>query len=146
MMRQIKRLWKMEPVRYLFVGGVAFLADKITFFLLNTLLLPDLGSYGPIESIKNMLSVISAFAVGTAVNNGLSISLVFRSKKKNPVKTHVLFTAVGIAGLLFSIAANQICVKVLGDGAVKELCYNIAIAIPVTLWNYLGRKICVSYT
>ncbi|MBQ3934839.1 MAG: GtrA family protein [Clostridia bacterium] len=144
MIRLIKKLWSMELVRYLFAGGTAFLFDKLAFFLFNSLILPDLGSWWIVKDVRNMISVLVGFLVGLLINNFISMYLVFTSesqkKKSRTARAFIEFTVVGIIGLALSIGGNQLCILLFEGGDTKELIYNIIIAIPVTAWNYIGRK------
>ena len=148
MVALIMKFWGMEIIRYLFAGGTAFVFDNILIFnLFNIVLLPDLGTWGGMD-ITNMISVTMGFLVGLLINNFMSMFLVFTSEeqKKNSrtVKAFVAFSAVGVVGLLLSIALNQGCIALFGGGDLKELIYKVSIAIPVTGWNYIGRKFFVS--
>lgn len=143
-----QKLWSHEIVRYLFSGGTAFVFDKLTFFLFNSLILPDMGGWWIFEDLKNMISVFLGFLVGLLINNLISMYLVFtteeQKKKGRTAKAFLEFTVVGIIGLALSIGGNQLCIFLFGEGDTLELVYNIIIAIPVTAWNYVGRKFFVS--
>ena len=144
MISLIKKLWGMEIIRYLFAGGTAFVFDNILVFnLFNMFLLPDLGTWMGMD-VTNMISVTMGFIVGLLINNFMSMYLVFTSEeqKKNSrtAKAFWQFTVVGIIGLVLSILLNQGCITLFGDGDIKELIYKVSIAIPVTGWNYVGRK------
>ena len=144
MISLIKKLWGMEIIRYLFAGGTAFVFDNILVFnLFNMFLLPDLGVWMGM-SVTNMVSVTMGFIVGLLINNLLSMFVVFTSEeqKKNSrtVKAFMEFTVVGIIGLILSIGLNQACIWLFGSGKTPEMIYKISIAIPVTGWNYIGRK------
>ena len=144
MISLIKKLWGMEIIRYLFAGGTAFVFDNILVFnLFNMFLLPDLGVWMGM-SVTNMVSVTMGFIVGLLINNLLSMFVVFTSEeqKKNSrtVKAFMEFTVVGIIGLILSIGLNQACIWLFGSGKTLEMIYKISIAIPVTGWNYIGRK------
>lgn len=148
MIALIKKFWGYEIIRYLFAGGTAFIFDNLTFYLFNSFLLPDMGEWWILGSIKNMISVIAGFLVGLAINNLISIFLVFTSeeqkKKGRTAGAFFAFCVVGVIGLLLSIGGNQLCIFLFGEGDVKELIYKVSIAIPVTGWNYIGRKFFVS--
>ena len=144
MISLIKKLWGMEIIRYLFAGGTAFVFDNILVFnLFNMFLLPDLGVWMGM-SVTNMISVTMGFIVGLLINNLLSMFVVFTSEeqKKNSrtVKAFMEFTVVGIIGLILSIGLNQAFIGLFGSGKTLEMIYKISIAIPVTGWNYIGRK------
>lgn len=147
MINWIKKLWGMEIIRYLFAGGTAFVFDNITFALCNYFL-PDLGEWWILGSLRNMLSVTAGFLVGLLINNLMSMFLVFTSdEQKGKGRTagaFLAFSIVGVIGLLLSIGGNQLCIALFGAGQMKELIYKISIAIPVTGWNYIGRKVFVS--
>lgn len=148
MIKLIKKFWGMEIIRYLFAGGTAFIFDNLTFALFNTFLLPDLGEWWILGSVRNMLSVTMGFLVGLLINNLMSMFLVFTSKeqkeKSRSVKAFAAFSAVGVIGLLLSIGGNQLCIWLFGEGDVPELIYKVSIAVPVTGWNYIGRKFFVN--
>lgn len=143
----IKKMWRIEIIRYLFAGGTAFVFDNLTFAVCNHFL-PDLGKWWLLDSVRNMLSVMAGFLVGLLLNNLLSMFLVFTSesqkKKGRSARAFVMFSIVGVIGLLLSIGGNQLCIYLFGEGQAKELIYKIATAVPVTGWNYIGRKAFVS--
>lgn len=146
MINWIKKLWGMELIRYLFAGGTAFVFDNLTFALCNHFL-PDLGEWWILGSLRNMLSVTAGFAVGLLINNLMSMFLVFTSEaqkgKGRSARAFLAFSVVGVIGLLLSIGGNQLCIWLFGKGQVKELIYKVSIAVPVTGWNYIGRKMFV---
>lgn len=143
----IKKLWEKELIRYLFAGGTAFVFDNLTFALCNGLL-PDLGEWWIFGSIRNMLAVTAGFLVGLLINNLMSMFLVFTSdaQKANgrSAGTFVAFSVVGVIGLLLSIGGNQACIALFDKGQLRELIYKVSIAVPVTGWNYIGRKFFVN--
>ena len=125
---------------------MAFVFDTLTFAVCNYFL-PEFGEWWMVGSLKNMLSVTAGFAVGLLINNLISIFLVFTSesqkKKGRSVRAFLVFSVVGVIGLLLSIGGNQLCIYLFGEGQLKELIYKICIAVPVTGWNYIGRKMFV---
>ena len=139
----VKKLIANPFIRYLFVGGVAFLADRAVFFLFNSFILPDMGSFWIIESVKNMVAVLAGFIAGTIVNNVMSMKLVFKGEREAKQNTamFIWFTVIGAIGLALSIGGNQAMLAMFGEGKWKELLYSASVAIPVTLWNYIGRKL-----
>lgn len=142
----IKKMWGLEIIRYLFAGGTAFVFDNLTFAICNYIL-PDFGEWWIFESVRNMLSVLAGFLVGLLINNLMSMFLVFTSEtqkeKGRSAGAFLAFTVVGVIGLFLSIGGNQLCIYLFGEGQVKELIYKISIAVPVTGWNYIGRKMFV---
>lgn len=149
MIKLIKKLWGMEIIRYLFAGGTAFIFDNLTFALFNSLLLPDLGSFWILGSVRNMLSVTAGFLIGLLINNLMSMFLVFTSgeqkAKGRSARAFIAFSVVGVIGLFLSIGGNQLCIWLFGKGDLQELIYKVCIAVPVTGWNYIGRKFFVNH-
>lgn len=141
----IKKLWKLEGIRYLFAGGTAFIFDKLVTTPLCIHFLPELR-WGNIDA-RNMIAVTAGFLVGLIINNLISMYLVFTSEsqkeKGRSSRAFLVFSVVGVIGLLLSIGGNQLCIRSFGGGEFKELLYNVLIAIPVTGWNYIGRKLFV---
>ncbi len=148
MKQLIKKFWGIEMIRYLFAGGTAFVFDTLTFHLFNGVLLPDLGEWWILGSIRNMLAVTAGFLVGLLINNLMSMFLVFTSgaqkERGRSGYAFFVFSVVGVIGLLLSIGGNQLCIALFGKGEYAELLYKVIIAIPVTGWNYIGRKLFVS--
>lgn len=142
----IKKMWRIEVIRYLFAGGTAFVFDNLTFAVFNHFL-PDFGEWWILGSVRNMLSVMAGFLVGLLINNLMSIFLVFTSEtqkeKGRSTRAFLAFSVVGVIGLLLSIGGNQLCIYLFGEGQIKELIYKVSIAVPVTGWNYIGRKMFV---
>ena len=142
----IKKMWRLEIIRYLFAGGTAFVFDNLTFAVVNYIL-PDLGEWWILGSLKNMFAVTAGFLVGLLINNLMSMFLVFTSEsqkaKGRSSRAFIAFSVVGVIGLLLSIGGNQLCIYLFGEGQIRELIYKICTAIPVTGWNYIGRKMFV---
>lgn len=132
---------------------MAFVFDTLTFAVCNYFL-PEFGEWWMVGSLKNMLSVTAGFAVGLLINNLISIFLVFTSesqkKKGRSARAFLVFSVVGVIGLLLTIGGNQLCISLFGEGSIpfgegtfEQVIYKIAVAIPVTGWNYIGRKLFV---
>ena len=126
-----------EFLRYVVVGGIAFLADFGTLVAAQELFLKRFacGVY---------VATVLGFVVGLAVNYALSLMFVFTQKKDRgkgrSVGAFVVFGIVGLLGLLWTelgmwvgielLKWNYMVVKVLVTGAVL-------------VWNYLGRKLLI---
>lgn len=145
MIEWIKKMWRIEGIRYLFAGGTAFVFDKLVTTPLCIHFMPELF-WGELD-MRNMIAVTAGFLVGLLINNLLSMYVVFTSesqkKKGRSSRAFLAFSVVGVIGLLLSIGGNQLCIHLFGGGEMKELLYNVLIAIPVTGWNYIGRKLFV---
>ncbi len=140
-----KKLWAVELVRYLFAGGTAFVFDKLVVTPLCNHFLPALTWRG--LDVRNLLAVMAGFLVGLLINNLISMYLVFtaesQKKKGRSARAALVFSVVGVIGLFLSLGGNQLCIWLFGEGETKEWIYNIVIAVPVTAWNYIGRRLFV---
>lgn len=126
-----------EFLRYVVVGGIAFLADFGALVAAQELFLKNL-SYGV------YIATALGFFVGLAVNYVLSLLFVFTQAKDRgkgrSVGAFLVFGLIGALGLLWTELGmwigidlfkwNYMIVKILVTGAVF-------------MWNYLGRKILI---
>lgn len=142
-----------EFLRYVLVGGIAFLVDFGTFALFRELIFG-----GSERAAAITVSTAAGFTVGLAVNYVLSMLIVFRTEKQQKqgknVRAVLIFFAVGLVGLfltellqylgeakLLATSAGQSFDRLLhglGKYAVKLVVTGI-----VLIWNYAGRKIFV---
>lgn len=112
--------------RYIFVGGVAFLADGGSLFLITTI------------GVNYLISVIFAFVIGLAVNYGLSKLLVFENSSVNGKIEFLVYGIIGVIGLGFT----EIIMYVLTEIASLYFMVSKVIAtIIVLVWNFVARKI-----
>lgn len=126
-----------EFLRYLIVGGIAFIVDFTVLFISKEFVLKDFY-------YSLYISTALGFISGLIVNYCLSIFYVFSSAKGTEVGRSIneilIFALVGIIGLIISEFGMFI-------GAEKfELNYllvKIAVTTIVLLWNYLARKILI---
>jgi putative flippase GtrA len=117
-----------QIVRYLFVGGLAFLADFGALFVLTE-----------VCHLHYLQSAAIAFLLGTAVNYVLSVAWVFKVRVvKSSHVEFLLFALIGLVGL----GMNQLLIWVLTDGL--NLFYLHAKLITTALilgWNFGARKL-----
>ena len=127
----------MEFLRYVVVGGLAFVADFGSLVAAQELLFEGY-SWGVYAS------TVVGFVVGLAVNYFLSLLFVFTQAKDRgkgrSLGAFVVFGLIGLVGLGLTelgmwagveiLTWNYMIVKVLVTGAVL-------------FWNYLGRKILI---
>lgn len=128
----------MEFIRYVLVGGLAFVVDWGTLVLTREFVFTG-GSEGELA-----VCTAAGFITGLIANYLLSILFVFRqADNKNSGKSasaFLVFTIVGLIGLglteigmyvgVYLFKWNYMITKVLVAGAVL-------------VWNYAGRKIFV---
>jgi putative flippase GtrA len=117
-----------EFLRYLVVGGVAFLADFGTLALLTS----GCGWH-------YLQSAAVAFVVGNIVNYSLSVRWVFEVRAvKNPRLEFALFVLVGLAGL----GINQLILWMLTGGLqIYYLQSKLVTAGVLLIWNFAARKL-----
>ncbi len=137
--KKIRQLF--ELIRYLFAGGTAFVFDKIVTYLLDKFVIPVSWD----EHLRYWICLFAGFVVGLIINNLISMYIVFTedSQKKNSrnFKAFAAFSVVGVIGLALTIAGNELMIRLFGQGSEeRRLVYNIIVAIPVLLWNYVGRR------
>lgn len=135
-----------EIIRYLLVGGLAFLADYFVFFIFEEFIFKA-DSYLTVS-----ISTAAGFCVGLAVNWILSITFVFSeakstSKGKTP-KDMALFAIIGIIGLVLTEIGMLSGLKLLELINIDFFGRNSLLVKPfvtaaVLAWNYLGRKILI---
>lgn len=117
-----------EFVRYLLVGGFAFICDTSTLFSLTQFL-----------RVNYLVSAPIGFSIGTVVNYVLSRKWVFqrRTLKSTPAEM-TLFTLIGIVGL----GLNEM---ILWTFQAKLRIYYLfakgVSGVVVFIWNFGARKI-----
>jgi putative flippase GtrA len=113
--------------RYTFVGGIAFLVDFGTLFLLTDKL-----------KLHYLFSAIIAFILGLITNYLLSITWVFKQRKLN--KAHLefaIFSLIGIVGLGMNELIIWFSTEIIG---FYYLISKLISTIIVYFWNFFVRK------
>ena len=120
-------IW-LQLLRYGFVGGVAFVADYGSLYLLTD-----------IAHFHYLISAAVAFVIGLTVNYLLSISWVFKKERvTKPWIEFVVFSTIGVIGL----ALNEGIMYLVTD--CLQLHYMLSKLIStavVFFWNFFARKI-----
>jgi putative flippase GtrA len=125
-----------ELLRYLIVGGAAFLVDFSILLLCVELFVPEKNGAGL------YLFSAAAFAAGFIVNYFLSFLLVFTAgrygKRRISLRSFCAFAAIALAGLGLTEAGMLLGVGLwnCGYGAVK-----IVVSLLALLWNYGARRL-----
>lgn len=116
-----------QLVRYTFVGGLAFIVDFCTLWILTEYL-----------SLHYLVSAAIAFILGLVTNYFLSTGWVFNRHKLSDRKIEfIIFALIGLAGL----GLNELFLWILTDLAgIYYLLSKILTAILVYLWNFFTRK------
>lgn len=127
----------LEFLRYLIVGGIAFVADFTVLFIFKEFILKDLY-------YSLYISTALGFISGLIVNYCLSIFYVFSSakgtQKGRSINDMLIFAFVGIIGLIISEFGMFIGSK---KFVLNYLLVKIVVTIVVLLWNYIARKILI---
>lgn len=115
-------------LRYIFVGGVAFLVDFGSLYVFTDLL-----------GIFYLISAAVAFILGLITNYFLSISWVFnRRTLGNKTIEFSVFTIIGIIGL----GLNELFIWFFtAELNFYYLISKILAAIIILFWNFFARKI-----
>ncbi|MDQ1332184.1 MAG: hypothetical protein QG576_218 [Bacteroidota bacterium] len=116
-----------QLIRYTFVGGLAFIIDFGTLFILTEYL-----------NIHYLISAGIAFILGLTINYLISTIWVFSKRSfKNQNLEFLLFAFIGIAGL----GLNELFMWVFTDLLlIYYLVSKIITTIIVYFWNFFARK------
>lgn len=114
--------------RYLWVGGIAFIVDYGSLFLLTEY-----------AHLSYLISAAIAFLLGLTVNYLLSISWVFSdSRLNNKMAEFMVFASIGFVGLLLNEVIMYFCCEILNiHYMISKLCSTGI----VFFWNFFGRKL-----
>lgn len=148
-----------EFLRYIVVGGIAFVADFGSLYVFKEFVFHKLGNPYDIY-----LATAVGFILGLIVNYVLSLKFVFTQAKDQgkgrDTKSFVIFAIIGIIGLgLTELGMHIGCVSLkpqlddcltyignlLGYDLVKHgyLLVKCFVTALVLIWNYAGRKIII---
>lgn len=116
--------------RYVVVGGIAFGMDFLVF---NGVLALQ-GHY--------ILATVIGFLVGVAVNYSLCVFWVWRGTQARTRRDILIFTMIGIGGLLLTTLLMWLSVDILSFDARMS---KIVIAVIVLFWNFGLRKVFVFF-
>lgn len=117
----------LQMLRYVFVGGTAFVADAGALWGLTLL------------GMNEYLAAAIAFVLGLVVNFLLSKALVFtkETSRLSRVTEFVSYAAIGIIGLLLTEWLLFIGLEWLG---IHVMAAKIIAAALVLVWNFAARK------
>jgi putative flippase GtrA len=116
-----------QLIRYSIVGGLAFIVDFGTLFILTEYF-----------HLHYLISALIAFILGIITNYILSVTWVFRSRSvKNRINEILIFTLIGIVGL----GLNELLLWVFTDlVSIYYLISKIMTTVIVFSWNFFARK------
>jgi putative flippase GtrA len=128
-----------EFLRYVLVGGLAFMVDFGVLYLARTFWFPTPGVSGVI------LATACGFAGGLVTNYVLSSLFVFKKvsegAKRHKLRSFVIFTATCLIGLGLTELLMYLGVRLAGER--RYLLVKCFTAGVVLLWNYGSKKIFV---
>lgn len=119
---------RIQFLRYVFVGGAAFIVDFFSLFLLT-------DYFG----IYYIISAALAFILGLVTNYLLSIKWVFNQRNiDNKTIEFSLFAFIGIIGL----GLNEIFIWFFTSKlSIYYMISKIITAIIILFWNFFARKL-----
>ena len=114
--------------RYVFVGGLAFVADWAMLVFLHE-----------VAGVNVYVATAIAFIFGLIVNFILSKKLVFQKdcEKTGKLGEFLSYGIIGVLGLLFTEVIMWVLIKI---GIIYLIDKIIAAAI-VLMWNFVARKL-----
>lgn len=119
---------RIQFLRYVFVGGAAFIVDFFSLFLLT-------DYFG----IYYIISAALAFILGLVTNYLLSIKWVFNQRNiDNKTIEFSLFAFIGIIGLGLNEIFIWFFTSKLG---IYYMISKIITAIIILFWNFFARKL-----
>ena len=123
-----------EFLRYVFVGGIAFIVDITVLYLFKEYIFSSI-------SYSLYFSTAAGFIAGVIVNYILCLQLVFLSVKGTDLgKSNIskfVFISIGVIGLGINELGMMVGVGLL---SVNYLIVKVVIAAIVLIWNYMARK------
>lgn len=127
-----------EFIRYIFIGGTAFLLDILVLYLFKTRIFSSMGNIGV------YISTALGFMAGLVYNYIFSLIFVFESardqKKGINILSFFLFVLIGLIGLFLTEAGMYAGINFLN---LDYILTKIIVAAIVLIWNYAARKILI---
>jgi putative flippase GtrA len=116
-----------QLIRYLFVGGLAFIADFGTLYLLTEF-----------TGFHYLLSAALGFIIGLAINYSLSVKWVFQvAKEDRKINQFITFGIIGLVGL----GLNELIIWFMTEKLHIYYLYSKLISTAIVLiWNFLARR------
>ena len=116
---------KIQFIRYVFVGGTAFVFDAASLWALSFLM-------------HYLIAAAAAFIIGLLINFFLSRLFVFTGNNVNAVIEFVVYAVIGELGL----GITELLMYIFTEKAGFYFMFSkIVTAIIVLIWNFGARKI-----
>ena len=131
-----------EFLRYVMVGGIAFLVDAGMLVLGREVVFTGMPA-----NTNLLLSTILGFLFGLTINYLLSQWVVFRKPEQRALgwrsSAFIKFGIVGLIGLGLTALGMFIGVRLVGDKGFRYVFVKSMVAGLVLIWNYAGKKMFV---
>ena len=126
--KKVSAIVRTPIYRYAIVGGVAFIVDVNTLFILVNFF-----------NINYLIATGFGFILGLSVNYYLSINWVFKKRiVANRYIEFIIFALIGIGGLFLT----ELLMYVFSDRLeIYYLFSKVMSVMFVFIWNYYARKI-----
>ena len=153
--KQTKQQLFWEIFRFLLVGGIATVADYITFYLFRQWICPA-AWVG--DTLSLVVATALGFVVGLIVNWVMSVTFVYRQvrdkKQAHSKKSFLIFTVIGVIGL----GITELGVWLLAQKIIPEFTFlgvtefllpwnewvaKVVMTCLVLVFNYVGRNLFV---
>ena len=112
-------------IRYIFVGGAAFVADAGSLWLISLV-------------AHYLVAAAAAFIIGLVVNFTLSKLFVFTDNTHNKAAEFITYGIIGVIGLGLTELLMYLFTEKLG---LFFMLSKIITAVIVLVWNFAARKI-----
>ena len=112
-------------IRYIFVGGAAFIADAASLWLISLI-------------AHYLIATAAAFIIGLIVNFTLSKLFVFTDNAHNKAAEFITYGIIGVIGLGITELLMYLFTEKLG---LYFMLSKIITAVLVLVWNFAARKI-----
>ena len=119
--------WMVQFMRYIFVGGFAFVVDYFLLYICT-----ELGR------LHYLLSATLSFVVGLIVNYILSTKWIFTKSKIS--STTIEFFVYGIIGVIGLILTDILLYIFTDLMHIHYMISKIITAVIVMIWNFIGRR------
>lgn len=131
----MERKTVLEFLRYVLIGGSAFLIDIGTMFIFKEFVFHGKLLY---------LAVFLGYMAGLVYNFYFSCKFVFENGfdkiKNKEFRSFIIFTIIGVIGLVLTELLMKIFVQYMG---IYYVISKILTGAIVMFWNYIARKIII---
>lgn len=119
--------WVVQLIRYVFVGGFAFIVDYGLLYILTEF-----------SNLHYLISATLSFISGLIVNYIISTKWIFtKSKISNTSIEFLMYSVIGVIGLIF----NDFLIYIFTEWLhIHYMISKLVTAAIVMGWNFIGRR------